>query len=104
MQPNISIDEKIKMMKKFLTEILEDREILEFRNLSDKKFPQVFFQKRDNKYLFTDSMLGIILIKEDAKLLDLDTTMEVMEELLINNYKINNVNEKLKDGILIRGE
>lgn len=104
MQPNISIDEKIKMMKNFLTEILEDREILEFRNLSDKKFPQVFFQKRDDKYLFTDSMLGIILIKEDTNLLDLKTTMEVMEELLINNYKINNVDIKLKDGILIRGE
>lgn len=104
MEPVLSVAGKMELMKKFLNEIFEDREILEFRNLEDKKFPQVFFQKRNNKYIFTNSMLGIVLLQENANLIHLDLVMEIMEELLINGYKIQNVDLKLKEGIITRGE
>ncbi|MGL5058239.1 hypothetical protein [Cetobacterium sp.] len=104
MKPTFSKEEYIVIIKKYLAEKMKNRDVLEFRNLSDEKFPQVFFQKRVDKYLLTDSMLGVCFIKDDDKLITLDSTIEVMQELLSNGYKIQNIDKELISNGLMRGK
>ncbi|MGL4947338.1 MAG: hypothetical protein ACRCYM_03550 [Cetobacterium sp.] len=93
MNSNFSLEKYMIKIQDYLIDKVKDRDILEFRNLSDDNFPQVFFQKRIDKYLFTDSMLGVCFIKDDTKLISLESTLEVMKELLVNGYKIQNIEE-----------
>lgn len=93
----ISNKKKLELMKIFFLNHMENLEIIEFRNLDDKEFPQVFLQKKGEKYFCTNDMLSFFLIKEeDMRLITLEQVMELLEELLELNYIIIDAEKKFK--------